>query len=60
MDVVNKNTFGERMTVVLKDPSFVEMTNSYMRLYTIILDALKERKSKAETLLAAIESELNG
>lgn len=58
MEVETKNTFGERMSVVLKDPSFVEMTNSYMRLYTIILDALKERKSKAETLLTDIEFEL--
>ncbi len=57
--VKSKKTFGKRMSVVLKDPSFVEMTNSYMRLYTIILDALKERKIKAQNLLADIESELN-
>jgi len=57
--IKNKKSFGKRMSVVLKDPSFVEMTNSYMRLYTIILDALKERKTKAQNLLAEIESELN-
>ncbi len=57
--VKSENSFGKRMSVVLKDPSIVEMTNSYMRLYTIILDALKERKTKAQNLLADIESELN-
>jgi len=57
--VKSENSFGKRMSVVLKDPSFVEMTNSYLRLYTIILDALKERKTKAQNLLADIEYELN-
>jgi hypothetical protein len=56
--VKNEKTFGKRMSVVLKDPSIIEMTNSYMRLYTIILDALKERKTTAQNLLEDIESEL--
>ena len=57
--VKSEKTFGKRMSLVLKDPSVREMTNSYMRLYTIILDALKERKTTAQNLLADIVSELN-
>ncbi len=59
MKVKNKYSFGKRMTIVLKDPSFVEMTNSYMRLFKIVLTKLEERKIEAQRLIIDIETELN-
>jgi hypothetical protein len=51
-------TFEGRISQLLKDPSFVENVNSYIRLYSIVLERLESRKLSAQKLIDGIEVEL--
>ena len=56
--VKSENTFSKRMSLVLKDPAFFEMTSSYMRLYKIVLTELEKRKTETQNLIELIQKEL--
>ena len=56
--VKSENIFGKRMTVVLKNPAFIEMTSSYLRLSKIVLERLEGRKVEAQKLIIEIDQEL--
>jgi len=47
------------MSIVLEDPAFVEMLNSYLRLFNIVFNKLEDRKIEAQGLIEGIEKALN-
>jgi len=51
-------TFEGRISQLLKDPSFFENVNSYIRLYSIVLERLENRKTEAQKLVIDIGVEL--
>lgn len=56
--VKKRLAFSKRMSEILKNESFAELTHSYLRLYKIVMEKLIERKAEAQNLIAAIEAEL--
>lgn len=52
-------SFGRRMSIVLSDPSFEEILNSYVRVAKLVLLEFHQRRDLAEALVSGIEQELN-
>ncbi len=58
MDLKQDCDFACRIAALITDPSFVELLNSYMRLYSVVLKDLENRLERAQRLISRIDAEL--
>ena len=55
----DEKIFSDHVGLLLEDPAFIEMVNSYIRLYEFVIKALNNREQKAIRLLSMIKDNQN-
>jgi len=58
MNMKNAQNFSGRISMLVQDPTFVEILNSYIRLYTLVLNDMEERMNFASELVGRIDAEI--